>query len=294
MKITNNHGLPQTIVNAIERDDYTMGAARMSVTGLLKPPRIGLLYAKHHDKIERDVTDMIWSLFGRAVHKILEQGGDEQHIPEERLFAEVRGWIISGQLDLQMLGPKKVKITDYKTTSAYAVMHEKTDWLQQLNTYRWLLETATDHRVQELAVCAFVRDWSRHRAKENPEYPQVPTVMIPIPMWTMAEAGAFVEERVKVHQKAIASSDMGEEPPLCTDDERWMRGASYAVVKRGGKRAAKVFDDMIQAANYAEFRGAEYDVQTRLALPVRCQGDYCGVSAWCSQYAQWKKENPDA
>lgn len=291
MKITNNHGLPKTILNAVERDDYSRGNARISVTGLLKPPRIGLLYAKHHHDIEKDVTDYIWALFGKAVHKILELGGDEKHIPEERLFAEVRGWRISGQLDLQELAPKTAKIVDYKVTSAWAVMHEKVEWVEQLNLYRWLLETATEWKVSELSVCAFVRDWNRHQAANSNDYPQKPMVMVSIPLWGMNEAATFVEERVRVHQTAQAAWDMGGEPPLCTDQERWMRQSRYAVKKQGNKRPTKVFDNAHDAATCAKDLGVEYVVDSRPGEPIRCTGDYCNVSRWCSQYREWSGKN---
>jgi hypothetical protein len=291
LKITNHDNLPRTILNAIERDDYTRGNARISITGLLKPPRIGLLYSKHAPDIEKDVTDFVWALFGKAVHKILEMGGDEEHIPEERLFAEVRGWRVSGQLDLQKLSPPMVAVTDYKVTTAWAVMHEKTEWVEQLNAYRWLLEQATNYRVSKLAICAFVRDWSRHQAGASNSYPQKPMVMIDIPLWSTDEAAKFIDSRVRVHQGAQALWDMGEEPPHCTDEERWMRTASYAVRKQGNKRATKTFDNALDATNHAKALGAEFVVDTRKGEPIRCTGDYCSVSRWCSQYREWREKN---
>lgn len=293
MKITNHHGLPKTFQNAIERDDYTMGDARISVTGLLKPPRIGLLFQKYSNLIEKDVVDYIWQLQGRAMHKILEQGGDEHHLPEERLYTEIRGWRISGAADLQIKQPGVAKITDYKNTSSYAVMHGKDEWEQQLNCYRYLVEVNKFYSVDELAVCAIVRDWTRHQARLNPLYPVHPCVMIPVRVWSMDEAHAFLEERVKVHQQAIADRDLGDEPPLCSDEERWMRKPRYAVVKAGSKRASRVFDEAHEAADYVAVRGGGgFTVETRDAEPIRCTGDYCNVSRWCKQYQQWKAENP--
>lgn len=292
MQITNRFNLPQTLMNAIERDPYSMGDARISVTGLLKPPRIGLLFKKHARDITTDVSDNIWSIFGRAVHQILEAGGDEEHLPEERLFAEVRGWRVSGALDMQHLGGNAVKIVDYKTTSAWATMNDKPDWEQQLNLYGWLIRTAKDMEVQSLAICAFVRDWSRHEAARNPDYPQAPAVMIDIPMWTHEQVTAFVDERVRIHQEAQASWDMGEQPPECSDDERWMRKPRYAVMKTGGKRATKVYDSANEAAEHVAKLGAAYQVDTRKPEPIRCTNDYCNVSQWCGQYAAWKLENP--
>lgn len=286
MKLTNRMGLPKTIVNAIERDSYTMGNARISVTGLLKPPRIGLLYKKHYHEIEKDVTDHVWSLFGRAVHVILEQGGDEEHIPEERLYAEVRGWRISGQLDVQKIGGNKVKIIDYKTCRSFAVMAEKPEWAEQLNVYAWLVEQAKGYDVAELAICAFVRDWNRHRASE-PDYPSQPAVMINIPMWSREEVASFVEHRVRVHQEAQALWDMSGDAPHCTDTERWMRRTKYVLMKRGNKRPTRLFDTRVEAQQWAEQHEGSYYIEERKSEPLRCTGDFCNVSKWCSQYKEW-------
>lgn len=290
MKITNKFNLPKTFMNAVERDDYTMGDARISVTGLLKPPRIGLLFQKHAAKIEKDVTDQIWSILGRAVHKILELGGDEHHLTEERLYAEVRGWRISGQADLQSKVGNRFKIVDYKNTSAYAVMGGKIEWEQQLNCYRYLVQINKLYEIDELEVCAIVRDWSRHKAKQQAGYPEAPVVMVPIRLWSMDEAREFIERRVALHQAAIASCDMGDEPPPCTDEERWMRPTTYAVIKEGNKRPTKMFDDATAAAEFAKTKGDGYRIETRPGEPVRCSGDYCNVSAYCSQYREWREK----
>lgn len=296
LKLTNNFKLPQTLMNAIERDPYSMGDARMSITGLLRPPRITLLTKRHSSDIESDVTDHIWSLFGRAIHTILESGGDEEHLTEERLYAEVRGWRISGAMDLQRLQNNTVAITDYKSCSVYAVLNEKPAWEEQLNSYRWLLETAKpDYKVSRLAICAFMRDWSRREAARKPDdYPQAPAVVIAVPMWPMESATKFIHERVKAHQQAIADMELGNELPHCTDEERWMRPDKWAIRQIGGQRATKVFDTEAAAKEFFSnsFAVRAREIVHRPGEPIRCTGNYCGVAPWCKQYAQWTKERP--
>lgn len=292
MKITNKHNLPRTIINAVERDPYTKGNARISVTGLLKPPRIGLLWHRYNHLMERDVSDMIWALMGQAIHAVLERGGDEEHIPEERLFIEVRGWRVSGQLDVQKIEGAtfdEYRITDYKSTSAYAVMSEKPDWEKQLNCYAHLLRENGRH-VESLHICALVRDWNRHRAAADSNYPQAPMVMLDIPLWGKERAAEFIEQRVRIHQAAQADADMGISPPPCTDDERWMRRPSYAVMKAGNKKASKVFDNAEEATAFVKEKGASFYIETRHAEPIRCTGDYCGVAPWCEQFREWKEK----
>ena len=291
MRLTNKYNLPATIMNALERDDYNMGPARMSVTGLLKPPRIGILYRRHREQIERDVSDQVWSLFGRAVHTILEKGGDEEHIPEERLFIEVRGWIISGQLDLQKLDENRARVVDYKTTTAYAVRQEKQDWVEQLNAYAHLLRVVRGYEIESLAICAFIRDWNRHMSYQD-DYPPAPMQMIDIPLWSPQAAAEFISERVRIHQEAQALEDMGGEPVLCSDTERWMRKPQFRVMKGKNKRASRVFSSPEEAQEYIiQKQGAGYWLEQRPGEPIRCTGDYCNVSAWCSQHQKWKEEN---
>ena len=72
MKLTNKFNIPQTFVNVLERPTYSKGKANLSVTQLINSPKIVALTKKFDDQIEQDVADMVWSLFGSAVHNILE------------------------------------------------------------------------------------------------------------------------------------------------------------------------------------------------------------------------------
>ena len=78
MKITNKAGLPEAIVQAVRADPYDKGAARFSVTELIGPPIIRLLHQQHDDEVEEDAADRIWSLFGSAVHGILERAASSE------------------------------------------------------------------------------------------------------------------------------------------------------------------------------------------------------------------------
>ena len=96
MKLTNKFKIPQTFVNVLERPTYNKGKSHISATQLLNSPKIVTLTNKYNDEIEQDVSQMIWSLFGSAMHGVLEHGKDDNHIVEQRLHAELDGWKISG------------------------------------------------------------------------------------------------------------------------------------------------------------------------------------------------------
>ena len=280
MKITNKHKAPETLVALASREYYTKGAAQYSVTELLSPPRIRRLREQFHEKVEQDVTDMLWSMLGSALHVVMERGQTEGHITEERLFKEMDGVTISGQIDLQHERDGGVVITDYKFTSAWAVMADKPEWEEQLNVYRWLVETVKGNRVDALNICALIRDFSRHDTREG--YPAAPIQMISIPMWDLDKTEAFVRRRLDAHRDAKVAHEFGDALPECTPEERWQSETVYAVKREGRKTAIRVFKDLEEANQLAE-KEKGY-VETRPGEPKRCTGNYCGVADWCSQY----------
>ena len=142
--------MPQTIVNVLHRPTYSKGKSHISATELINSPRIVQLKRLHWDSLEQDASEMVWSLFGSAVHNVLEHGRDVHHVVEQRLHAECAGWSISGAIDLQEVEEDGIIISDYKVTSAYSVMNEKEDWHKQLNIYAWLVETVKKQNVKKL------------------------------------------------------------------------------------------------------------------------------------------------
>jgi hypothetical protein len=123
---------------------------------------------------------MVWSIFGSAVHNILEHGKDANHLIEERLHIEHDGWNISGAIDLQIINPNGISIKDYKTTSVWAVMNEKYEWEVQLNMYAWLVEMVKNVRVTDVGIVAILRDWSKRESETREFHPQSPIKEVPI------------------------------------------------------------------------------------------------------------------
>ena len=72
MIITNRFNLPQTFVNITKRPTYSKGRAHLSATEIINAPRIVQLRKKHDQELETDVSDMVWSIFGTAIHGVLE------------------------------------------------------------------------------------------------------------------------------------------------------------------------------------------------------------------------------
>jgi hypothetical protein len=280
MKITNNWNVPETLMTLATTEYYSKGASQYSVTELMSPPRIRRLREQYDEKVVQDVSDNLWQLLGSALHVVMERGITEGYIQEERLFINVDEIAISGQIDLQKETPDGIVIIDYKFTSAWAVMQDKVEWEQQLNVYKWLVEKVKKRKVVGLQICAFIRDFSRHEKKEG--YPKAPIHMVDIPMWDAVKTETYVRDRLEQHRNAKMFQDFGEELPLCSDEDRWMRETVFAVKREGRKTAIKLFKSIEEATELAE-KEKGY-VETRKGEPVRCTGNYCGVAQWCDQY----------
>jgi hypothetical protein len=219
-------------------------------------------------------------MLGSALHVVMERGETKGYISEERIFSEIDGVKVSGAIDLQKETPEGLILIDYKFTSAWAVMQEKVEWQQQLNIYKWLVETVKRKKVVGLQICAIIKDYSAHDTKEN--YPEAEAVMIDVPMWDSVTTEAYVRQRLEMHRNAKVDHDFGDELQACTDEERWMSETIYAVKREGRKTAIRVFKSIDEATELAE-KEKGY-VETRQGEYRRCVGDFCGVSKWCKQY----------
>ena len=303
MKITNKAGLPEAFLNFARDDKYTKGKADISVTTLIDSPRVKLLRDKMSDNLEADVIDMIWPLFGTAVHHILESAKDNDDVTvEERLYAEVAGWTLSGALDHQEVMPDgSVQITDYKVTSAWSVILGKDEWEMQQNCYAWLVENSTlgvnrGRTVSKIRICAILRDWQKRKAQFDPDYPQYPVVVVELPLWSAEKREEYIYERVHAHQQAQIMFDTEDKLPLCSSKEQWAKPDTWAVMEKGKKRAKRVLESEEEALQYIEVNSSGDEilgeapkklvVEYRKGELTRCEG-YCSVSEFCDQYKGW-------
>jgi len=285
MIITNHTNLPEPVVQALTHSDYTKGESNRSVTQLIDSPRVRILRKEHADVITSDAADMLWPVLGTAVHKMFEDHQPDGHVVEERLYAEVENWIISGAIDVQRSeADGSITVLDYKCTSAWSVIYGKPEWEMQLNFYAWLVEfTKPDAVVNKLQIIAVLRDWQRAKARLEGNYPEAPIVVVDIPLWSREERDRYVRQRVQIHQNAEFERLTGGDLPECSDGERWKKDDTFAVKKKGNKRALRVFDSQQEAEAYAEGK-ADLEIECRAGKPTRCQDDYCGVAAFCDQY----------
>lgn len=282
MKITNKHNVPATLFALASRNYYSKGKSDYSVTEIISPPQIQVLRRKHWEDMEQDVSDMLWSLLGSALHVVAERGQADGHTTEERLHIEIDDVVLSGAIDLQHEEGGEVVITDYKFTSAWALRQDKPEWEAQQNIYAWLVSKVKGRPVKSVRICALIRDWSRREAAINPDYPQAPIQVIELPLWPLDKTESYVRDRIELHREAKVRGDWNEDLPPCTQEDRWVRETKYAVKKEGRKIAVRVLDNEADAKVLAE--EVKGFVEIRNGEAVRCTGNFCGVNQWCKQY----------
>lgn len=278
--LTNKYSLPEPLVAAIRNDPYDRGDCDISVTQLLKPPRMVQLERERNGEIEEDASTRIWALMGQLGHAILERASDYP-ITEKRLTADILGWKISGQIDVL---PPSI-LTDYKFTTVWSCAEGlKAEWIQQLNMLKYLCDANTIP-VEKAQIVAIYRDWSTLESKRNGEYPQSQVQVFDIPIWDIITIRNYIEQRVIVHQ--LARKD-GADSVTCSADERWEKPTTWAVMKDGNKKATSVWDTQTDAEiDLVDWQTRKpkdtFAIIERPGECVRCT-HYCAVAQFCKQW----------
>ena len=169
MIITNNLKLPAPFVNMAQRD-YIYEPNEYRVTSLLKGVRETILERRHDAEIERDVSDMVWMLFGTAVHGVLEkheEGGNE--LKEQRIKIPFGDYVLSGQLTSTMT---RQRPSNYKTASVWKIIFG----VRRIGAGSLNLSPCPKDRIRRSGgeIVAFLKDHSKRDAKIKADYPQFP------------------------------------------------------------------------------------------------------------------------
>lgn len=278
--LTNKFNLPKELVRAVQNDTYSRGDSDYTVTQLLKPPYICWL-EKQHEPVE-DVSDRLYSLYGQLIHGCIERFADDSSVVEKRLYVDILGKKVGGQLDHLENGV----LSDWKFTTVWS-SGGKDEWTAQLNMLRLILNLSQDEDVAShipvhtLQIIAIYRDWSKGKAGFN-GHPEHQVGVIPIEVWSDKKTLSFMEERVALHK--------ADEPPPCSDEDRWYSGEKWAVMKKGRKSAVKLHDTEDEANEHLSTLGSDYYLEKREGEYKRC-ANYCSMSAHCPVWKRHLEDN---
>lgn len=282
MKISNIYNLPQPFVDLVSGDTYSKGESDITTTGLAQPPKIAELTRRHSNEITMDASEKVWTMLGTANHYVLEQialRNPERYVTEQRFYLDIDGVKLGGQIDL--FDRETETLWDYKVSSVYKAMSDdKLEWIKQANVNKLLCEQNGIH-PKKLAVLLVCKDWKRKEAEFKADYPKCPVVEIPLTVWKEEETLAYIKSRINLHN-AAKLIEVEDAIPVCTEEERWAKPTTWAVLKeQGAKRAVNggLYESESEALAHAKrISGA---VEKRDGSNPRCE-NYCQVRQWCN------------
>lgn len=282
MKITNINNLPETFVNFVKRD-YEYKDKRYSATSILKSVRQNLLTRRHDKEITQDVSDMMFLIFGTAIHKVLEESkGTDGQFKEERIEMQIEDYTLSGIIDMYDIDKKEV--VDYKTCSVWKVINNDwEDYKQQLFIYATMLREK-GFEVNKVKIVAMIKDHSLSKAKFDRNYPQTATKVIEFDFTEEDYRKTLIYIVSKFQEIKENENVKDEDLPLCSKEERWATDTKFALMKKGRKTAVKLFDNYEMANEVAKTDKA-YFIEERKGEDKKCTS-YCSCCKFCSY---WKE-----
>lgn len=280
MVITNELNLPQALVDACDVSPHN-APNTVSATTLKSGVREILLTKRHWEEMTDDVSDRIWTLFGTAVHALLEKESPDTFV-EERFEQQIGNYKVTGRLDCYDM--KQKIIFDYKTATTWKYKFaDFSDWKFQGLVYAWLLKQQ-GLEVNECRFVAMFKDFSKSKAKFDKEYPNKPVYVyrFDVTESDLAEIESKIISKVTELEKSENLKD--DELPLCTEEERWAKPSTFAVMKKGRKTALRVFEDKELAEKYLEAGNGDY-IEEREGSDGKCDG-YCSCCEFCKYWQE--------
>ena len=249
----------------------------LSVTTLMKPTR-QMILSRRVDKTQEtyDVADMVASRMGHSLHDSIERAWTEGnwqkamkdlHYPqsiidkirinpnindpvepgtipiylEQRVFKEVDGIILTGQIDF-LIGNS---YRDFKSTSTYAWTSgsKDDDYILQGSLYRYLLPNLITDDVMRIEF--IFTDWASYRAKVDKKYPQARVAYREFKLMSLQATEAWLLNKLADIRKnsKLDQSKMVQ----CTDKQLWRGDDEFKYYAKpethlAGGRCTKRFD----------------------------------------------------
>lgn len=283
--------LEKDVLKWYNKSKYNRLGNDVSVTELLRPPRINHLMNRHGRAVKTDGNKIIAALIGNGVHDQLQRYlRDEARVNgnwqiERRLCSVIEGKRVSGRFDA--LYNNEI-LYDIKVTKAYkAIKGDTTEWEQQLNCYDWMLwKDGID--IKSIKIFMVVLDFNKGDSWKQ-GYPAGILHTIPIPRWTRQVQENWLKTKVKLWKSTVGLED--DKLPLCTPQERWSSGTIYKLYRTPTlQRANKTFPVKQRAINYMKACQTKEPKKWAQAIIRENTGEswrrcgYCDAAPHCNQF----------
>jgi hypothetical protein len=279
MTLTNKLHLPEGLVKAVSTERHNE-AGCISATTLIQGMKHIILTERHWEKLEDDVSDRIWAIWGQAVHSLLEHEG-ENEFSEQKMTYTIGDITVTGRIDNYDM--RNGIICDYKTASVWKIKYNDfDDWYKQGMIYAWLLRN-NGFAVEKCRFIALLKDHSKSDAAREYTYPNNPVYVYEfnVTFADLLKINGFIRGKVREYLRCLELSD--DEIPPCSPEERWDKAAVYAVMKPGRKSAIRLFDNQVAAETMTAELGKGHYVEHRSGESVKCQS-FCLCCRFCNYY----------
>lgn len=268
MKILNPRNLPDSFVLAAIGDpDKEPNPLRFGVNDLIAPAMARKLKIEHWNEVEEEVEDRFWLMLGIAWHEYMYKYAPEGSIAEEKIEIPWDDkYIISGIPDLYY----KDTLIDYKLVSVWLYIYGgKKDWEAQLNVYRWMIYKKHGLLMNKLFIELGFKDWDERSSMNSQDYPPAKIMEVPVKIWDMGDTEKYIHARMESHLNL----------DKCTDEEKYHRPDTWAVMSKGRKTALRVLESEDSATLWmANNKG--YFIEYRKGEDNRCK-KYCQMRNFC-------------
>lgn len=294
--ITNKLNLPQPFVDAVT-SDHKYTPHRYSVTEVLGGTCEAILKRRHQGEGDEDVADRVWALFGTAVHKVLQEAeATDTQLQENWLSVPIGDgeYELSGIFDLYDDSTKTV--TDWKTCATWKIIFgDFEDWRRQTLAYCWMLKRlGIDAKRGE--IVAIMRDHNMRKAKTEKDYPPHPVHRMGWDFtekdFSKIESDIYAWFAEAMHEETLEDAYLNP----CTPEQRWHKDDKWAVMRKGQKRAVKLFSSKDEAlgfmdwlANQPSNKGKPLYIEERKGEDTKCDS-YCPVAEFCPYYRSKMQE----
>ena len=291
MKLTNKLNYPQSVVIAAEKSIQRPTWDNVRVSELLPGLLTKYLSIKYWDELVVDVDDLLLSMFGTSWHQYLSGWQSPNEVHNKRWYANINGVQFTGETDIYRFeehNQSNATIEDNKTASVWSFVFGRKEWIQQLNSYAYLVQ-ANNYPIHELYINAFLRDWSKYQAMQDRKkaYPKSQFYRIQVPLWTKEQQLEYLTKRLELHKQAQVGN---VDAIVCTggstingkwdEGERWERKETWAVKKKGRLSALRVADSFEQGQILAQKYKGDITIEHRKGKCVKCS-DWCLVRNVC-------------
>jgi hypothetical protein len=321
MIFTNMYNLPYSMAVWLCDDEYDYyndgtGKPHISATSLLKPTKQIILNQRvDFDNIGRDVSDLVSSRAGTAIHTAIEHTWQNRerleralrklNIPQKvvdrivvnpseeylqanpacipvyqeiRSSREINGWVIHGKFDFIFNG----QLEDVKTTSTFTYTKDLNadKYTLQGSIYRWLNPKLV---TSDTVLINYVfNDWMKSKVGKDPTYPVSKVLPVHYDLMDEEATERFIKNKITELNRYKNAAE--EDIPACTKEELWQTDSSFKYYKDPTKRnrATRVFDSLAVAQSYKATTGKGKGVVVEVPGQARACV-YCPAVTICKQ-----------